>query len=87
MPSTDLPVVPLLIDGEFVTSRSTQWREIVDPATQKRLARVPMATRDEVAAAVAAAAAAFPAWRRTSIGTRARIFLKYQQLIRDNMKS
>jgi len=87
MPSTDLPSVPLLINGEFVSSRTTQWREVINPATQERLARVPMATAEEVAAAVAAAKAAFPAWRKTAIGTRARIFLKYQQLIRDNMKS
>ena len=87
MPSDDVPTVPLLIDGEFVTSRTSQWRDIVDPATQQVLARVPMATAEEVAAAVAAAKAAFPAWRKSAIGTRARIFLKYQQLIRDHMKS
>ncbi|MGD9942937.1 MAG: CoA-acylating methylmalonate-semialdehyde dehydrogenase [Burkholderiaceae bacterium] len=82
-----IPRVALLIDGQFVQSRTTQWRDVVNPATQQVLARVPMATADEVAAAVAAAKAAFPAWRKTPIGARARIFLKYQQLIRDNMKS
>ncbi|HSW06561.1 CoA-acylating methylmalonate-semialdehyde dehydrogenase [Aquabacterium sp.] len=80
------PTVPLLINGEFVTSRSTQWREVVNPATQQVLARVPLATADEVQAAVAAAQAAFPAWRKTPIGQRARIFLKYQQLIREQVK-
>jgi hypothetical protein len=34
---------------------------------------------------VAAAKEAFKTWRKTPIGTRARIFLKYQQLIRENM--
>ncbi|MFT3663866.1 CoA-acylating methylmalonate-semialdehyde dehydrogenase [Piscinibacter sp.] len=87
MSSTPVPKIPLLIDGEFVESRTTQWRDIVNPATQQVLARVPLATPDEVAAAVASAKAAFPAWRKTAIGTRARIFLKYQQLIRENMKS
>src|SRR5690554_7453286 len=29
---------------------------------------------------------AFKTWRKTPIGARARIFLKYQQLIRENMK-
>ncbi|QPF75009.1 CoA-acylating methylmalonate-semialdehyde dehydrogenase [Roseateles sp. DAIF2] len=82
-----LPQVPLLINGEFVQSRSSEWREVINPATQQRLARVPMATPDEVAAAVAAAQAAFKTWRKTPIGQRARIFLKYQQLIRDNLKS
>src|SRR4249920_3487171 len=86
-PNTNPPTVPLLINGEFVTSSSTQWRSVINPATQEVLARVPLATADEVAAAVAAAKAAFPAWRKTPIGTRARIFLKYQQLIRDNLKS
>jgi malonate-semialdehyde dehydrogenase (acetylating)/methylmalonate-semialdehyde dehydrogenase len=85
--ATSLPGVALLINGEFVQSKTTQWRDVVNPATQERLARVPLATPDEVAAAVAAAKAAFPAWRKTPIGQRARIFLKYQQLIRDNMKS
>ncbi|MGO1540162.1 MAG: CoA-acylating methylmalonate-semialdehyde dehydrogenase [Luteimonas sp.] len=77
--------VKLLIDGEFVESRTTDWRDVVNPATQAVLARVPFATADEVDAAVAAAQRAFATWRRTPIGTRARIFLKYQQLIREHM--
>jgi malonate-semialdehyde dehydrogenase (acetylating)/methylmalonate-semialdehyde dehydrogenase len=87
MPAAQIPNLPLLINGEFVQSTTTQWRDVVNPATQEVLARVPLATAAEVDAAVAAAQAAFPAWRKTSIGTRARIFLKYQQLIRENMAS
>ncbi|MFT4255751.1 MAG: CoA-acylating methylmalonate-semialdehyde dehydrogenase [Pseudoxanthomonas sp.] len=78
--------VPLLIGGEFVESKTTQWRDIVNPATQQVLAQVPFATADEVEAAIASAKEAFRTWRRTPIGARARIFLKYQQLIRENMK-
>jgi len=85
--TASIPQIPLLIDGEFVQSATTQWRDVINPATQQVLARVPLASADEVARAVAAAKAAFPAWRKTPIGTRARIFLKYQQLIRDNIKS
>ena len=77
--------VKLLIDGQFVESASTQWRDVVNPATQHVLARVPLATTAEVDAAVAAAKEAFKSWRKTPIGTRARIFLKYQQLIREHM--
>jgi len=77
--------VPLLIDGAFVQSSTTQWRDVVNPATQQVLARVPFATAAEVDAAVASAKEAFKTWRKTPIGTRARIFLKYQQLIRENM--
>jgi malonate-semialdehyde dehydrogenase (acetylating)/methylmalonate-semialdehyde dehydrogenase len=87
MPSADIPRIPLLIGGEFVQSRATEWRGVINPANQQVLARVPMATAEEVSAAVAAAQAAFPAWRKTPIGARARIFLKYQELIRANMTS
>jgi malonate-semialdehyde dehydrogenase (acetylating)/methylmalonate-semialdehyde dehydrogenase len=83
--ATDVATVKLLIDGVFVESRTTQWRDVVNPATQAVLARVPFATADEVNAAVAAAAQAFKTWRKTPIGARARIFLKYQQLIREHM--
>ncbi|MDH4565252.1 CoA-acylating methylmalonate-semialdehyde dehydrogenase [Pseudomonas sp. BN414] len=80
------PKVKLLINGEFVESKTTQWRDVVNPATQEVLASVPFATQDEMNAAVAAAQEAFKTWRKTPIGARARIFLKYQQLIRENMK-
>ncbi|MEL0028775.1 MAG: aldehyde dehydrogenase family protein, partial [Perlucidibaca sp.] len=79
------PTVKLLINGEFVESQTTQWRDVINPATQQVLARVPLATPEELAAAVASARRAFTTWRRTPIGTRARIFLKYQQLIREHM--
>jgi len=83
--STSTPRIALLIDGEFVQSRSSQWQDVVNPANQQVLAQVPMATMDEVNAAVASAKQAFKTWRKTPIGTRARVFLKYQQLIRENM--
>ena len=81
-----IPTVKLLIGGQFVESTTTEWRNIVNPATQQVLARVPMATRAEVDAAVVAGKLAFKTWRHTPIGVRARIFLKYQQLIREHMK-
>ena len=83
--TTDVATVKLLIDGEFVASKTNEWRDVINPATQAVLARVPFATTNEVDAAVAAAEAAFKSWRKTPIGTRARIFLKYQQLIREHM--
>jgi malonate-semialdehyde dehydrogenase (acetylating)/methylmalonate-semialdehyde dehydrogenase len=89
MTMTDFPSIPtvkLLINGQFVESKTTEWREVINPATQQVLARVPFATNEEINAAVASAKAAFKTWRFTAIGTRARIFLKYQQLIRENMQ-
>ena len=79
------PTVKLLIGGKFIESKTTEWRDVVNPATQEVLARVPFATAEEIEAAIASGKEAFKTWKKTSIGTRARIFLKYQQLIRENM--
>ncbi|HEU4845615.1 MAG TPA: CoA-acylating methylmalonate-semialdehyde dehydrogenase [Burkholderiaceae bacterium] len=83
--NTAIPTVPLLINGEWVQSTTTVWRDVLNPATQEVLARVPFATPAEVAQAVSSAQRAFKTWRKTPIGARARIFLKLQQLIRENM--
>ena len=84
--SQTVPTVKLLIGGELIDSTTSQWREVINPATQEVLARVPFATTEEIDRAIAAASEAFKSWRKTSIGTRARIFLKYQQLIREHMQ-
>jgi malonate-semialdehyde dehydrogenase (acetylating)/methylmalonate-semialdehyde dehydrogenase len=81
----NVPTVKLLIDGQFVDSATTEWTEVINPATQEVLARVPATTPEEIEAAVNAAKKAFKGWRKTSIGARARIFLRYQQLIREHM--
>ena len=84
--SASAPRVKLLINGEWLDSTTTHWRDVINPATQEVLARVPLATTAEVNRAVAAAKQAFKSWRKTPIGARARIFLEYQRLIREHMK-
>ncbi len=54
-------------------------------ATQEVISRLPQTTGEEFEAAVGAARDAFPAWRQTPVPTRARVMLKLQQLIRENM--
>ncbi|KQV87153.1 methylmalonate-semialdehyde dehydrogenase [Massilia sp. Root351] len=83
--ATAIPTVKLLINGAFIDSRTEHWSDVVNPATQEVIARVPHATPGEMAQAVAAAKTAFQTWRKTPIGARARIFLKYQALIREHM--
>jgi malonate-semialdehyde dehydrogenase (acetylating) / methylmalonate-semialdehyde dehydrogenase len=79
-----VPTVKLLINGKYIESKSTEWRDIVNPATQEVLARVPFATMAEVDAAVASCKEAFKTWKNTPLGARARIMLKLQALIREN---
>jgi len=80
-----IPTVKLLINGNFVESRATEWQDVINPATQQVIARVPMATDDEINAAVAAAKQAFKTWKNTPLAARARIMLKLQALIREHM--
>ncbi|MGZ5106369.1 MAG: CoA-acylating methylmalonate-semialdehyde dehydrogenase, partial [Usitatibacter sp.] len=80
------PAVKLLIGGKFVESKAKAWRDVVNPATQEVLARVPMCDAAEVGEAVKAAAEAFKTWKNVPLGQRARIMLKLQELIRRDMK-
>lgn len=56
---SEVPRVPLLIGGKLVQSKSTQWRDVINPATQQVVAQVPFATREELDQAVANAKEAF----------------------------
>lgn len=75
--------IPLLINGEKIRSKTDTWLDVLNPATQEVVARVPMATIEEVDAAIASAAQAFKTWSKTSITKRMRIMLKFQQLLQE----
>jgi malonate-semialdehyde dehydrogenase (acetylating)/methylmalonate-semialdehyde dehydrogenase len=79
------PKVKMLINGQFVDSTTSHWEEVPNPATQEVLAEVPFSSADEIDAAVAAATEAFKTWKNTPISTRARLFFRFQDLIRKNM--
>src|SRR3984957_15204536 len=79
------PTVKLLLDGKFVDSRTNEWHDVVNPATQEVLAQVPFATDEEINAAVASAKHAFKTWKNTPLAARARIMLKLQALVREHM--
>jgi len=77
--------VQLLINGQFVDSKTDEWHDVVNPATQQVLSQVPFATDEEIGAAVAAAKQAFKTWKNTPLAARARIMLKLQALVREHM--
>ncbi len=83
--TTDIPTIDLVIGGKRHRSVTTEWRNVVNPATQEVVARVPMATREEVEAAVADSKRAFATWRSVSLSQRMRIMLKLQHLVRENL--
>jgi betaine-aldehyde dehydrogenase len=74
----------LFINGEFVSARSRDTIEVIDPATCKIVATAPDAGAEDVDAAVAAARQAFDgAWRQTSTHERGRILLRIAAALRD----
>jgi malonate-semialdehyde dehydrogenase (acetylating)/methylmalonate-semialdehyde dehydrogenase len=79
------PTVKMLLDGKFVESQSSEWHDVVNPATQEVLAQVPFATDAEINAAVASASLAYKTWKVTPLAARARIMLKLQALVREHM--
>ncbi|MCJ7731055.1 aldehyde dehydrogenase family protein, partial [Candidatus Bathyarchaeota archaeon] len=75
------------IDGEWVESESSEKRDLVNPATLKKIAEVPEGSAEDVKAAVDAAADAFPSWRRTTPLTRARYFFRLKELLEENFET
>ncbi len=69
------------IDGRIVAGVSGRSGQVYNPATGAVAAEVDFASVEEVDAAVASAAAAFPAWRAMSISRRAELFFRIRQLL------
>jgi aminobutyraldehyde dehydrogenase len=65
----------MLIDGRLVAGKG-EVESVLNPATGKLIAKVPEATPGQIASAVAAASAAFPAWSATVPKDRASLLLK-----------
>lgn len=60
------------IGGEWVPSTGSETIDVIDPATEEVIAKVPAGTAADVDAAVAAAKEAFETWSQTPIDIRAK---------------
>jgi malonate-semialdehyde dehydrogenase (acetylating) / methylmalonate-semialdehyde dehydrogenase len=74
------------IDGQIVEGASGRSGKVFNPATGEQAASVDFANVAEVDAAVAAAKAAFPAWRATGLGRRAEVMFHMRELVDANRK-
>ena len=72
----------LLINGEMVDGDLTM--DVVNPATEEKLADCPRASESQLNAAVAAAKAAFPAWSKTGIDELKAVVLKIADVVEAN---
>mmetsp|Transcript_12060 Transcript_12060/g.33392 ORF Transcript_12060/g.33392 Transcript_12060/m.33392 type:complete len:550 (-) Transcript_12060:66-1715(-) len=83
---TSVPSVKMLIDGKFVESKAKEFVPLTNPATQEVIGHVPLCTPEEFEQAVQSSKEAFKTWGNTPVQTRARVMLKFQELIRENFE-
>ncbi|WP_460455319.1 aldehyde dehydrogenase family protein, partial [Arthrobacter bambusae] len=68
------------IGGKYVPAGDVT-APVTNPATGKVTGQVALATSEEADAAVAAAKAAFPAWRDTSLTKRTQVLFAFRELL------
>ena len=74
----------LYIDGAFHDAKSNRWIDVINPATQEVIARVPDGNAADIDDAVRAARRAFEGapWREVTAQERGRILLRLAQIVR-----
>jgi malonate-semialdehyde dehydrogenase (acetylating)/methylmalonate-semialdehyde dehydrogenase len=81
MDLTTLQRLPLWIGGAAVAARTTRYGEVTNPATGEVIRHVPLGNAEDVDAAVKSASAALPGWREFPPLRRARILMRFRELM------
>ncbi len=84
-PVQEVKQIKNYINGEWVASKG-EIVDVVNPANCKVIAKVPISTKEEIDAAVAAAQAAFPDWRRTTPLARTRMLFRLKELVEEHFE-
>src|ERR1700726_4659748 len=79
------PKLQNYVNGAWRPSTTTEYVEVINPATAEVLTRTPLSTDADVDDAVQTAAAAFPAWRRTPPGERIQYLFKLKNLLEEHI--
>jgi len=80
-PAKLTPILTHWIDGRPVEVLPDNTSPVWNPATGEVIARVPRGGKTEVDAAVAAAKAAYPAWRDMPLIARSQLFFDFRALM------
>nr|WP_180850054.1 CoA-acylating methylmalonate-semialdehyde dehydrogenase [Bacillus sp. UMB0893] len=72
------------INGKWVNATGNEVLDVINPATGKKIAAVPISTAEDVNHAATAAAQAFQTWKRMPVPKRARVLFKYQHILTEN---
>ena len=74
------------INGGWIDADNGASYPITNPANGETIATVPALGADETRRAIAAAAAAWPAWRSKLASERAAIMMRWFHLLRENLE-
>lgn len=75
---------PYFVDNEFHLSKTAEYIDVHDPATDHVVTRVPQMTNDELQSTVKSAQKAFASWKNMSVIARQRIMFKFVGLVKEN---
>ena len=86
MELSTLERLPLWIGGRAHAPTTTRYGEVTNPATGQVIRHVPFANPADVDAAVRSADAAFPKWRAQPPLRRARVLMRFRELVEMHKK-
>lgn len=81
---TSVETYAMLIDGQSVGGAADEYVDVYNPATGSLVGRAPVATEDEIDAAVRSSYAAFKDWRDTPAAERAGMMMSLVDAVRYN---
>lgn len=81
MTSTDTRVIAHWLNGKPFAGTSEDTAPVTNPATGQITGRLALANLEDARAVIDAAAAAFPAWRDTSLARRTQVLFSFRELL------
>ncbi|GGP09064.1 CoA-acylating methylmalonate-semialdehyde dehydrogenase [Oceanobacillus neutriphilus] len=84
MAQTTIETLKNYVGGKWIEANTAKTEEVVNPATEELLARVPLSSLEDINHAIETAAEVFETWKEIPVPKRARILFKYQQLLVEN---
>ena len=70
-----------LINGKFVVANTEKFVDVINPATEVAITRVPLSSAADVDEAVQVGLKAFESWKEMTIKQRAAIMFKFHELV------
>ncbi len=81
-PAHEVPVeIVHWVDGSPLTGSPTGWADVTNPATGRVTGRVALASEDDAAQVIAAAARAARGWATTSLARRTQVLFSFRELL------